>query len=371
MPRLERISIHGFKSIEHLENFEIRPLNILIGANGSGKSNFLSFFSLLRAMCGLSLPFLPVSGLANYVAAFGGSETLLFNGARQSRSLSASLESEGQRYEFVLVPADGGRLCLTNGHKDSVSHDASLPSGHAPRHLACEKEFHDRESPLHRAIASWIPYHFHETGVGSALRKCAHVFDVASLRPDGSNLAPFLLHLRWKAPKNSQRLAETVRLLEPSFEDFCFGTPFEEQVSLAWKERHSDSIVHACQLSDGTLRFLALATALLQPDPPSLLLIDEPELGLPPLALALLAELIQSAACRSQIVLATQSADLLDFFTLEDVVIVTRQRGASVFSRPRSDEYAAWLKEYSLGDLWRKNVLAAGPVPEQEGMRRS
>lgn len=136
MPRLERISIRGFKSIENLEHFEIRPLTILIGANGSGKSNFLSFFSLLRAMCGFSLPGLPVSGLANYVAVFGGSDTLLFNGAGQTRSLSVTLETEGQTHEFVLVPTAGQGLCMKSGHKDTAAPDGSLSSGHAPRHLA-------------------------------------------------------------------------------------------------------------------------------------------------------------------------------------------------------------------------------------------
>ena len=365
MPRLERISIRGFKSIENLENFEIRPLNILIGANGSGKSNFLSFFSLLRAMGGFSLPGLPVSGLANYVAVFGGSDTLLFNGAGQTRSLSVTLETEGQTHEFVLVPAAGQGLCLASGHEDTAAPDGTRPSGHAPRHLAGEKEFCDRKSPLHRAIASWMPCHFHETGAGAALRRSAHVFDVASLRPDGSNLAPVLLHLRTQAPRRFHRLVETVRRMAPYFEDFCFLTPFEDQVSLAWKQRHSDYLLRAYQLSDGTLRFLALATALLQPEPPSLMLMDEPELGLHPQALALLADLIKQAASRSQIVLATQSAALLDFFSLEDVVIVTRQRGASVFFRPGADEDAVRLKDCSPGELWRKNVLAAGPVAEQ------
>lgn len=262
-----------------------------------------------------------------------------------------------QTHEFVLVPAAGQGLCLKSGHKDTAAPDGSRPSGHAPRHLAGEKEFYDRKSPLHRAIASWMPCHFHETGAGAALRRSAHVFDVASLRPDGSNLASVLLHLRTQAPRRFLRLVEMVRRMAPFFEDFCFLTPFEDQVSLAWKQRHSEYLLRAYQLSDGTLRFLALATALLQPEPPSLMLMDEPELGLHPQALALLADLIKQAASRSQIVLATQSAALLDFFSLEEVVIVTRQRGASVFSRPGADEDAARLKDCSPGELWSKTSL--------------
>ena len=160
----------------------------------------------------------------------------------------------------------------------------------------------------------------------------AYMADVAYLRPNASNLAPVLLHLRTQAPRRFLRLVEMVRRMAPFFEDFCFLTPFEDQVSLAWTQRHSDYLLRAYQLSDGTLRFLALATALLQPEPPSLMLMDEPELGLHPQALALLADLIKQAASRSQIVLAPQSAALLGFFTPEDVVIVTRHEGARVFS---------------------------------------
>ena len=361
MPSLERISIRGYKSIEKLESFEIRPLNILIGANGAGKSNFLSFFSLLRAMCGFSLPNLPVSGLANYVTAFGGSETLLFNGTGQTSVLSVSLESEGHTYEFSLVPTVNQQLFLAARHDSSCFHDGIVTSRKSLISKVVEEDFYDRDSSLHKTIASWCPYHFHETHIGAALRKSADRADVAYLRPNGSNLAPFLLHLNKNEPKSYQHIVETVQLIAPYFEDFRFQYPFENQVSLAWKQRNSDYILRAHQLSDGTLRFLALTTALLQPNPPSLMLIDEPELGQHPLALALLAEMFQSASFKSQIIVATQSAALLDFFTLDNVVLVEHEKGTSVFSRLNVEEYKAWLEDYTLGELWLKNVVAAGP----------
>ena len=114
-------------------------------------------------------------------------------------------------------------------------------------------------------------------------------------------------------------------------------------------------------LSDGTIRFIALVTALLQPDPPSIIVIDEPELGLHPSAIALLAETIRAASARSQIVVATQSALLLDGFEPNEVVVVERDNGHSVFKRLDESQLQEWLVDYSLGQLWLKNLLGGRP----------
>ena len=115
------------------------------------------------------------------------------------------------------------------------------------------------------------------------------------------------------------------------------------------------------RLSDGTLRFICLTTALLQPDPPSAIIIDEPELGLHPYAIEILAELIEATARKTQLIVSTQSPALLDYFEPKDIIIVNRKKGASVFERLNKEDLSTWLKDYSLGDLWRKNIIAGGP----------
>lgn len=357
MPSLDRITIRGFKSIANLEDFELRQLNILVGANGAGKSNFLEFFALLRAMCGFSLPFLPVSGLANYCAVHGGSECILHNGSQTTTSLTASLEIEGTTFSLVLLPTVDGGLVF-------AQHDGSGTYGESSLRNVSDADLRDRAGLLYRAIASWQLFHFHATDLASSSRKSSDIFDVAYLRPDASNLAAFLLNLRETAPKSYRNIVRAIRLVAPYFDDFVLREQPGDRVRLFWKALHSDYVLGAHQFSDGTLRYIALATAFLQPNPPSLMLVDEPELGQHPQALAFLAGMIQALPPTTKIVLATQSPALLDFFEPEDVVVVRRPEGVSVFERLQGEEYANWLSDYTLGELWRKNVICAGPEPE-------
>ncbi|MFA7013683.1 MAG: AAA family ATPase, partial [Desulfobacterales bacterium] len=118
------------------------------------------------------------------------------------------------------------------------------------------------------------------------------------------------------------------------------------------------------QLSDGTIRFICLAAALLQPSPPATVVIDEPELGLHPFALDVLAGLFRDASERTQLVVSTQSAGLLNHFEPDDVIVVDRELGASRFRRLDASSLAAWLEDFSLGELWQKNVFDGGPSHE-------
>ena len=363
MPRLDAITIKGFKSIRALENFRLQRRNILIGGNGAGKSNFMDFFRLLRAMCGFSLPGLPVSGLENYVATNGGSEALLFNGARVTPRMEFSLHGDSHVRSFLLTPTRDEKLLLQENTSSNTVMFFTLYS----QHSAYKKNYKiiktiDRE--LHKNIASWHIYHFHDTSHLSPMRRSADMADTGYLRPDGENLAPFLRSLKNNEPRSYQRIVRAIRLVAPFFEDFLFSSLLEEKVRLDWKQKNSDYPMKPYHFSDGTLRYIALATALLQPQPPSIILVDEPELGLHPQALPLLAEMIKAVPETTQIILATQSAALVDYFTPEDVVVVNRRDGASVFERLDPEEYASWLEEYSLGTLWRKNVINGGPRHE-------
>ena len=366
MPRLDAITIKGFKSIRALENFALQRRNILIGGNGAGKSNFMDFFRLLRAMCGFSLPGLPVSGLDNYVATNGGSEALLFNGSRATQRMDFALRSAHNTYRFFLTPTvdeklllqetaiyDGENLHLEHAY---VSKDISQLQRHA--------DAKNIEGDLYRAVASWNIYHFHDTSHLSPMRRSADMADTAYLRPDGENLAPFLRALSKNEPRSYRRIVRAIRLVAPFFEDFLFTSPLEDKVRLDWKQKNSDYPMKPYHFSDGTLRYIALATALLQPQPPSLILIDEPELGLHPQALPLLAEMVKAVPETTQIILATQSAALVDYFAPEDVVVVNRREGASVFERLDPEACERWLQDYSLGTLWRKNVIDGGPRHE-------
>jgi predicted ATPase len=206
-------------------------------------------------------------------------------------------------------------------------------------------------------------YHFHDTSAAAKVKQSGDLNDNEALRSDASNLAAFLFLLKSKHPESYRRIASTVRLAAPFFDDFRLRpSPFNEQkILLEWSEKNSDAYFNAHAFSDGTLRFICLATLLLQPELPSLIIIDEPELGLHPYAIQLLAGLVRSASQKAQVILSTQSVTLVNQFSPEELIVVDRKDGASEFRRLSPQELESWLESYSLGELWEKNVLGGRP----------
>ncbi len=184
------------------------------------------------------------------------------------------------------------------------------------------------------------------------------------LRFDAANIAPFLYDLKKKEQDVYQQIVDTIRLVAPFFDDFILKPNENEKVRLRWKQKGSDYPLKPHHLSDGTLRFICLTTVLLQPRPPSTIIIDEPELGLHPYAIVILAELIQATSRKTQVIVSTQSPALVDCFEPEDIIVVNRKNGASVFERLNKHELSSWLEDYSLGDLWRKNIITGVPAHE-------
>lgn len=375
---LKKLSLRGFKSIKQLDDFELRPLNVLIGANGAGKSNFVQLFRMLNAMAD--------KNFAKFILERGGANNFLFNGRKITPKLELELEfnsrsafSDGSNFyraEFTPTVEDNFLLEETRQYAGHMPRSYGGPAEES--RLQDEKNEPDKTGNFHglgyfvyETIANWMVYHFHDTAASAAMRNYQIVEYCQRLSDDAGNIAPFLLNL-----KNSDRAArqdsyksivEVLRLVIPFFDDFRldirkFGQA--EKVCLSWKQKGSDFPMQPYHLSDGSIRFMCLVCALLQPDPPSLIVIDEPELGLHPRALALLAELMQTAAQHTQIIVATQAPLLLDQFALDEIIVVKRENGASLFQRLEENEFSVWLQEYSPGELWRKNVIAGGVVYE-------
>ncbi|MDE2686261.1 MAG: AAA family ATPase [Chloroflexota bacterium] len=370
MPTLEKISIKGFKSIRDVE-VELRDINVLIGANGSGKSNFLEVLSFLQAI--------RAGNLHDYVARAGGAERLLHFGSRATNELEIHIffESEINQYEIVLETSDVNTLHPTTeiayfwdktrfpegpAYEDWIS-----PEGYEAgisRQYRTGVKAHAR-----RHLDRWRIYHFHDTSSSAPLKKTADLHDNRFLRPDGSNLAAFLYLLREKYGDTYNFIRNTVRLAAPFFDDFALAPQAlnEDAIRLEWKHRGTDAYFDVSSLSDGTLRFIALATLLQQPKElrPSVILLDEPELGMHPYAITLLASMVKGASVDTQVILATQSPILLDHFEPEDVLVADRVDGATEFTPQRADKLEVWLREYSLGELWEKNELGGRPAPER------
>ena len=367
MPAVDSIRIRGFKSIRDLE-VDLRPVNVLIGANGSGKSNFIGAFSFLQEIR---------SGrLQAYVIRAGGADRVLHYGSAHSpeASIHVSFMNQVNQYEIKLIPTADDRLSPASEFVYFWDKKRDHEKPYDQYLQGRDGEAGISESQLGIAqfvrghLDSWRLYHLHDTGFHSPMKKTGDVGDNRFLRDDGSNLAAFLHLLSQKHESSYDLIRRTVQLAAPFFDDFIVLPQAlnPDKIRLEWRHTGSDAYFDASSLSDGTLRFIALATLLLQPVDlrPSVILLDEPELGLHPYAITLLASMVQRAAVDTQIILATQSPIFLDHFEPEDVLVADRVEGETKLRRLDSEELSVWLEDYSLGQLWEKNWFGGRPGRE-------
>ena len=378
MPALENIAIKGFKSIREVD-VNLRDINVLIGANGSGKSNFLEVFSLLQTIdAGDIRDRQGLETLNHYVERAGGAERLLHFGSKVTEGVAIRIRFQklDARFELDLTYTDADTFNDEFGYsapnhviQEIVESDNTSLSIETEADCDRPDSIRDFYAFTSHLVSSWRLYHFHDTSRSAPIKKTANLHDNRYLRVDGSNLAAFLYLLREKHEDSYRFLRNTVRLVAPFFDDFVLEPLAlnEDTIRLEWKHVGTDAYFDVSSLSDGTLRFIALAALLQQPVElrPSVILLDEPELGLHPLAITMLASMIKTASVDTQVILATQSPILLDYFEPEDVLVADRVDGATEFRRLSSDNLAIWLEDYSIGELWEKNDLGGRPTPER------
>lgn len=353
---MDYVHIKGFKSIRDAK-VELQPINIFIGANGAGKSNFLSFFEFLGRVYNQSL--------TEYVALNGGVSKILHNGFVESEEISMhiSFAKKKNEYSFKLKKSDLGFI-FTNEvlwYEDEGLDIANFK----PESQIKSKTWSDsffRGKYIKADLNGLKKYHFHDTGKKSPFTNMSHVVnDSFYLYERGENLAAFLFKTQTEHPKIYIRIIKTIQSIAPYFSDFFFQPNSEGYLGLLWQDKFSSAIYGAGDLSDGTMRFIALTTLFLQPNLPKSIIIDEPELGLHPLAVGKLAGMIQSVAAQdTQVILATQSADLINHFEAQDIITVNQVNGESSFNRLEPEKLKLWLDEYSVGDLWQRSVIPGG-----------
>ncbi|AUT04706.1 chromosome segregation protein SMC (plasmid) [Nostoc sp. CENA543] len=353
--QLSRIVLKGFKSIAKCD-LELSRVNILIGANGAGKSNFIGFFRMVGQLL--------EENLQVFVSRQGSPDAILHFGRKTTEQLEFQLYFGNNGYFATLEPTQDNRLMFA---KESfwwnVNGEHEIGRGHFETKAFTGTGTGIDEYVL-SAMQQWRVYHFHDTSDTAYIKQPQGINDNAYLRPDARNLASFLYLLRDSYPASYQRIVKTIRLVAPFFGDFYLrpSPKNKEVIELEWFERGQDIPFKAHLLSDGTLRFMCLATVFLQPEDlqPQTILVDEPELGLHPYAITVLASLIRTAS--KQVIVSTQSVELLNEFESSDVIVVDRDEGKSYLHRLNQQELEAWLEDYSLGELWRKNILGGRPA---------
>lgn len=377
MTRLTRIKVEGFKSLRSVD-LELRDVNVLIGANGSGKSNLVQVFDLLS--------FLVNGDLQLFVARSGGASSILHYGPGVTQTLFCELRLEGQSdvssYRFRVAHAAVDRVVFTEENvafqkaDRDTPFEQSLGVGQQESDLVKWAESRNPKTAktvaqvFRRRLASLRSFHFHDTSPSAPMCLMQDIDRNRFLAGNGGNLAAFLYMLQEAHPQHFARIREYSQLVIPYFKDFVLAPDniSPKHIQLRWRDSNPDYEFGAHHLSDGSLRAIALLTALLQPEEfmPSLFIIDEPELGLHPNAVGLIGQLIKAVSSKRQVIVATQSSRLLREFTPDDVVVVERiedriGRGESVFKRLSDQDFHDWLQEYDLGVLHDMNITGGGP----------
>ncbi len=390
MNRIKSVTLEGFRSFspDSLEGgppllpgrgrttnqLRFEDVTVLIGPNGAGKSTVTSFFDMIG--------FLSTGALQDYIGRHGGGDSLLHYGARRTPVLRTALEFEDTvagrttAYEMVLAHAANDTLIFTNestkyqslGYAEPMR--IELGAGHRESLLRASADHGDRTSQIiQRLLSHCCAYHFHDTSDAAKIRKSGYIEDNRYLRSDAGNLAAFLYGMKNAEGTRSyfERIEKTVQLAFPQLKGFVLE-PQQlngNYIMLNWYSRHdSNYLLGPHQISDGALRFMALTTLLSQPPETlsGLVVLDEPEIGLHPHAIGLLAEMLKSAAESAQVLVATQSPVLVDHFDLSRIRPIEQRKGRSVILELDSDAYGEWIDEYSTGELWEKNLLGGGAV---------
>jgi len=352
--QLTKVVIRGFKSLKECE-IDFRNINVLIGANGAGKTNLFIAFEMLQSI---------LAGSLTYFANKKGTETLFYDGKEVTESILAEFHFDDDIYSFEIEWTENNTLAFVSESLMLDNKEVLGEGGHNESRVLKLLRSVSTETEIAKQMLNpaWTVYRFQDTTVSARTKSEHSTSNNIAFMADGRNIAAFLYRIKRSFQKDYDAILRAVQLVAPYFEDFVLE-PNEfndELISLKWKHKQNQIVYGASQLSDGTLRFICLATLLLQPASlqPSVIIIDEPELGLHPFAISIFAEMAHRVAVDRQVILATQSTDLLNYFTADDIIVVDYDRDGSSFERKSNEQLAYWLEnDYSLGELWNNNVL--------------
>ncbi len=351
MKHLSKVLIRGYKSICNQE-IDFHSINILIGTNGAGKSNLISFFEMLKRIGKYEFQ--------NYVMEQGGANKILYNGRKITNDCYFAIQREPYMFYARLNPTDMDSMYLSQQGLYDYIKKSNFYAADGFLELKDHGLLFDFQ-----ILHSIGIYHFQDTGTNSSMKTFCDMNDNLELASDGRNIAAVLYRI-FKTDKNAyERIVKLVRMAAPDFWDFILReNPLNQgRIRLEWQKKGCDIPFGAEQLSDGTLRFICLAVLLLQPEDmrKDIMFLDEPELGLHPAAVTLITELIKKYAADAQIIAATQSVEFMNEFKTDDIIVVENKRGETVFQRLEETDLEDWLEDYSLGELWKKNIIGGRP----------
>lgn len=368
---LRSLEVRGLTSMGHLTLDLTSDVTLVVGANGSGKSNIVGAFEVLGRVVDRQLN--------QFLLRSGGFSRMLHRSSGGTSAEAIEITAWGNwsgdlsnGYRVTVMPAAEDQALVS---ETTYFHDRSRFSSPHDVHLGTSTESQlsaraatsSRDQYVLDVMSGCRVFHFDDTSSDAPPKRRADVADDVTLHPDGRNLAAVLLGMRSKSPQAYERLVRAVRTVAPFFDGFVLE-PADGSILLRWTESGIDGVFSADALSDGSLRFICLATLLLQPSAPSTIVLDEPELGLHPFAIHQLAALLRRSAVGRRVVAATQSVTLLEQFSVHEVAVVERSDSGTRVSRPNPADLNEWLSDYTLGELWKKNVLGGQPGPDEPSL---
>jgi len=360
--RIRSVTIEGFRSLKHIQNLELPQLTVLIGANGAGKSTLIHFFEMLSWM-------LKAKSLQDFVVRHGGGDDQFFMGARKTPRIHAELcldTEKGQneyRFDLAHISAGDSVMVMNEAYRYSA-HDIPTKARWTEidavgKESSLLEKKHKTAQTIINLLRQCSTYQFHDTSINASIHNRWDVTDSFRLRSDGGNLAAVLLDLRNTDAKRYELIVKQIGRVLPAFKDFVLEE-VAGKVLLRWVGRQSDKVFGSHLTSDGSLRLFCLLTLLnLPPDRlPDVLFFDEPELGLHPHAITLVAEMFKRLSKKRQIFIATQSPYLVDCFELENIIVASANNGETVLRNLPRGQYQEWLDdEYQLSDIWLKQAV--------------
>jgi predicted ATPase len=357
--RIRSISIEGFRGLRHIQDLELPQLTVLIGANGAGKSSLIRFFEMLSWM-------LKSQNLQEFVLRHGGGDDQFFMGARQTSRIHAEISLQtltgrnDYKFDLVHLSAGDALMVMNEAYRysdaayatearwtklDNVGRESSLPI-----------QTNKTAGTICNLLRQCQTYQFHDTSVNASIRNRWDVTESYRLRSDGGNLAAVLLDIRTTDPKRYQLIVRQIQRVLPTFKDFALE-PEAGKVLLRWMGMHSDKAFGAHLTSDGSLRLFCLLTLVNMPLDrlPDVMFFDEPELGLHPHAITLVAEMFKRLSTTKQVFIATQSPYMVDCFELNNIIVASNKGGETALHNLPAKDYQHWLEDdYLLSDIWLK-----------------
>lgn len=340
----------GFRSMNRTA-LDLRGLNVLVGPNGAGKSNVVGCFKLINEMMGRRLQrHLATTGRASANLHFGPDRT-----PAMELELHFEVENGTDTYQMKLARVFGDTMAFADEtlvfHQDGYPTPkvVRLGAGHSETLLGAKAEEGDITAKTLRYLLNRCRvFDFHDMSPDTRVRRSCSVSDHRWIMPDGGNLAAVLYRLRSERPTAYEAITREVRHVAPFFEDFDLTPRESGDIALNWRHRGADGTFGPQQFSEGTLRAICMIALLLQPreSRPLVIVLDEPEMGLHPRALDLVGSLFRRASRETQIIACTQSAELVDLFDPEDVLVVDRMNGATTFRRHGEEALEQWIDSY-------------------------